>query len=192
LVGKAITPSTFGVLVEDRVVAEVIGHPPHRRGRAVDRRQQRHEIARTHPAIGPPVAQERLAFGFRHELDRFDAFAEGVVQIKLALVHLDVLGVDVLAGGDVLRGKPDDLAVPSHRLPLRDRVDRQLVTRRDHLRHRDVSIRRGEDGPWQQRLLGDHHVIGWVELHRDIGNRHRAPLGPAEEWSGGCRHRWFL
>ncbi len=91
-----------GVLVEHRIVAEVVGHPSHGGGRAVHGGQQGDEVPGAHAAIGPPVAHEGAALGFRHVLDRDHVLAETVVEFQFPLMHFQVVGVYVLAGGDVL------------------------------------------------------------------------------------------
>jgi hypothetical protein len=166
-----------------------------RRRRAVDRRQQGDVVARSHPAVGPAVAHEGPALGLRHQLDGAVVLGERVVQLQLALVDLDVVGVDVVAGRDRLRGEADDLPVATDGVALGDGADRDLVAGRDHLADGDLAIPGLEAGPRQERHLGDDDVVPFVELDRDVGEGDGPALGTAEERGGRggwCGHRAIL
>ena len=110
------------------------------------------------------------------------------------------MAVDVVAGGDVLRGESDDLPVPPDLTTLRDVAQGHLVPGRDHLGNADLTVRRAQHGPGQQRLLGDGYRVIGVEEYRDLGQIDRVSRSAPEQCHAltlgsrrlSCRHREIL
>jgi hypothetical protein len=89
--------------------------------------------------------------------------------------------VHVVAGGNVGRGKSDDLPVPPNLSPLGHIPQGDLMPGRDHLGNADLAVSRAQHGSWQQRLLGDGHRVVGVEEYRDFGQIDRASRRPPQQ-----------
>jgi hypothetical protein len=92
-------------------------------------------------------------------------------------MHLDVLRVHPVARRDRLRREPDDLIVFAHRLALRDRRDRHLVSAH-HARARGHA---GGRHALHDRIDRDDHIVIWRKAD-GAGRAHRwlfqVRLGP--------------
>ena len=129
------------------------------RGGTVHAGQHADVVAGADLAAGPPETLERRPLGLGHEFRRPGFGAEGIVALEL--VHLDIVDMHMVAGGDRLGGEPDDLVVFAHRLADRDRRRRQLVAGRDMDSSRDTLIR--DIGARQKIGARDHDVIGRIQ-----------------------------
>ena len=150
-------------LLAPGAVAKSIGDVARRARRAVHCADHGHVIPGSDPAIRPQVAGKRPRRTLRHRrlLGR-----EGVVAVEQ--VGLDVVNVHPRPGRNRFRGKPDDLAVLAHRLPLGDVGQRDLVPERDRLADLDLATADAEDEPPGDRPGGDRHVIVAPEQDRPL------------------------
>ena len=126
------------------------------RGRAVDGREHADEVARACPAALAQEALEARPLVLGDEGRGLDVGAEGIVAGEVP--HLDVVGVDVLAGRDVGAGEADDLVVLAHRLAGPDRPGRDLVAGGDPRAAGEIL---GRDGGIGQKVdpRRDHVVV---------------------------------
>ena len=92
--------------------------------------------------------------------------AEGVVAAERAQLH--VVRVDVLAGGDALRGKANGLAVFDHPFAGRNLRHRQLVSGRDALGAREAERARLQLHPRFERAFYHDDVVGGMEPQRQV------------------------
>src|SRR5665811_925418 len=99
----------------------MVGNGTRRRSRAVDTGQDTNVVASGDAAVGALDAHERR---FTPRRLRLDVGAKGVVSLEVALVraHVQVMRVNVLASGDRLACKADDLVVAPHRLARCERM----------------------------------------------------------------------
>jgi len=132
---------------------EVAGNCAGHGSRTIHRGDHGDVIARTDLAIRAHVAFEagRLGKLGRIEFRR----ADGIVALELT--HAKVVRMDVLACGDVLLGKADDLVVAVHGFAGFDVMRSQLVARGDQIAYRQFF--RFDKRPRQQLLGGDQHVV---------------------------------
>src|SRR5581483_8781013 len=118
--------------IEQAAGADALANVLARTRRAVHRADDGDVVARAVAQVVRPlgaavVALEGARLGGRRR--RRAVAAEGVVAVEG--VGPDVVDVDVSAGGDVLAGEADDLAVLAHGLAGRDRPHGQLVPQTD-------------------------------------------------------------
>ncbi len=145
------------------LVPEVIGDSARDGRRAVDRRQDADVVARRDAAVGTDDAHES-----RRRIDVLRGFridAERVIAIERT--HLQVVEMDVLAGGNVATREADDLVVAAHRLALADRVRGDLVAGRDESADRDLLVE--QLGAAHELRAGDDDVVGGMQPDRQRG-----------------------
>src|SRR5262249_16792702 len=126
--------------------------------RAVDAGDDGHVVARADPAVFPLVAVERAHLRRRIEVDRAYVDAD-FVAIGAQVSDAEVLGVYVIANGNVLRGEADALAVAGHRGPGPDGPTGYLVAGLDVLADLDPVGAVFQDGAGRQLGLGDGDVV---------------------------------
>ena len=83
----------------------------------------------------------------------------GKRSVAREILHLEIVGVHVIAGGDVSFGKSDDLTVLAHGRTVGDRLHRYFVAGGNIPTDRQMNriiekLRPGADGP-----LDDGHVV---------------------------------
>ncbi len=178
---EADDPVDVRELVHDRVVAEVIGDAAGRGRGAVHAGEDGDVVACADPAISPAVPHERPPLGLRHHLDRLVIRREGVVEIELALMHLDILRVHMLPGGDIHRGEADDLPVTADLGALRDVTQGDLVPGRDHLRDLQLAVLHDQRGTGEEGGLGNTDIVAWIKAHGDIVKRGASAVGGAKQ-----------
>ena len=139
----------------------MIGDGAGHRGRAIDAGQNADEVAGGHAAIGAHIAHEGTVLC---RCIGFDIGTKRVVALEAAFVgpHVQVVGVHMLAGGDGLRRKADDLVVAAHRFACCNVSHGQLVTGWHQAAHRHIL----HDGTGDQLLAGDDDIIGGVKANR--------------------------
>src|SRR5207249_5212101 len=150
-------------------VAELVLDELAHAGRAVDPGDDGHVVARADAPVVSEIAVEVAHARGRVDVDRPDVGADLVLALQIA--HGQVLGVDVIAHGDVGGGEADDLPVAPHRLAAAPRMACHLVPGPDVLADLDAPARVLEDGAGRNLLLGDGHVIGGVEHDGHFGDR---------------------
>ena len=132
--------------------------------RAVDRRQDADEVARSHAAIGADDAIERSALRLWDVIDR--AHIQTEARVACVVDQLDVVRVDVFARRDVACGAPDDRVVLADGFALGDSPRGDLVAGR-HLRAQ--AHRRSVDRQVcaeRQPFARNQHVVCRVQLNQ--------------------------
>ena len=148
------------IVAGERILLEDIGDEAGDMGAAIHRGEDADIVAGGDAAVGTADAvEERGQIEVRR---RLDVDAIGIVLVEIA--HAAVLRVHVLAGRDRLRRKADDLAVAADRLASRDRLDRDLVARRNAFRRGDAL---GHDHAGRQARARDQHAV--VGMQADDG-----------------------
>ncbi len=142
------------IVAGERILLEDIGDEARDMRAAIHRGEDADIVAGGDAAVGAADAVEEG--GQIVVRQRLDVDAIGIVLVEIA--HAAVLGVHVLAGRDGLRRKADDLAVAADRLARRDRLDRDLVARRNAFARGDT-LRHDHAGR-QARARDQHAVVG--------------------------------
>src|SRR5262245_50349121 len=137
-------------------------------GRAVDPGDDGNVVACAHAPVVAKVAVEVAHLLGRIEVYRTHVGADLVVAVQVA--HREVLSVDVITHRDVRGGEADHLPVAPDLLARAPRVPRHLVSGADVLPDLDVVARVLEHGARGNLLLGDGHVVPWIEDESDVGD----------------------
>ena len=140
---------------------KMVGNRACRRSRTIDARQDADVVARGYAAVFALDAHETgLFFGWLG----LHVVTKSVVARKVALVraHVEVVRVNMLAGGNRFAGKADDLVVAAHRLAGRDGVRGDLVASRDQTLDDDTLGRRTAD----ELRAGDEHIVLGMEADK--------------------------
>ena len=154
-VGKVFERSRVGA------ARKMVGNGARCGSRAIDAGQNADVIARGYAAVGALDAHE-LCFELGRR--RLDIGTNGVVARKVALVrpHVEVVRVHMLAGGDGLAGKTNDLVVAAHRLAGGQCACGHLMAGRYEAAHGDVFNLCAA----HQLGSGNQHVIGGVKANK--------------------------
>src|SRR5215217_6849753 len=126
------------VLLHHLRVPEIVGHLTRRRGRAVHRGENGDVIPRPDATVLAAKPHEGAALALRHVLHGAVLGAWGIVEIE-PFADREIVAVDMIAGGDVLRGESNDLPVPPDLADLRHFAQCDFMTRRDHLRNANLA-----------------------------------------------------
>jgi hypothetical protein len=146
-----------GVVGEPRGLLGGFGDEARDGAGAVHRGEDAEVVARAHLSVGAVVAHEGPFLGRRGE--GAAVLAEGVVLLVFA--HAEVVGVDVVACGDVLGRRADDLAVAVDRGAFRNVRQGDLVAAL-HLGPGD-DPELGEGAAGGHVLERDGHVVGGMQ-----------------------------
>jgi hypothetical protein len=166
-------------ILEPRFI-EPLGDVLANRGGAIDRRNHRQVIPRPCFAARAAVAQESAAFDRSQR--RRNGGAAGVILDEISLVQ--VVGMDVVAGFDVLSGRADDLAVLVDLFPFGDGANGDFVAELHELGQRHARPRDLELVTLFQVAGGDADVVIGMEIdgvgqragdsrHRNVGRRRK-------------------
>ncbi|MCY1546260.1 hypothetical protein D9M68_822490 [compost metagenome] len=117
------------VLLEQFRAVEVCGHRARHRGRAVHRGQNADVVARADAPVRAAIAHEAVTLLRRQHGAALDGRRQFVT--GMAVRHGHVVSVYVCAGGDVLGGDADDLAVFENLLAFGDGPPSDLVAAGD-------------------------------------------------------------
>ena len=155
-----------------QAVPEVVGHHTRHRGRAIYAGEDADVVARRNAPVGP---NDALEGGRRlHVLGRLGIDAKSVVALEIA--HREVVDMNVVAGGNVLRGEADDLVVAPHRLALGHGAHGDLVSRRHGRGDPHVGFL-DERRPGRNFDARDDHIIGGIQPDGQVcGLQHGQPL----------------
>ena len=152
-----------------RHVAELVLDELADAGRAVDAGDDGDVVARADAPVLALVAVEVAHLVGRVEIHGPHVGADLVLAVKIA--DGQVLGVDVVAHGDVGGREADHLPVAAHLFPRAPRAPRHLVPRADVLADLDAPARVLEHGAGGDLLLRDGDIVSGVEHDGDIGDR---------------------
>ena len=177
-VGKGHHPVDIRIVGQRALGLQFVGGAADDRRRTVDRRHQRHEVARADLSAVAVIAlklQFPPAMPVKSRPRGRKPGAGGLVAVVIAKGQ--VVAVNVIARRDVAGGIADDLPVLHHRRPPRDVRAGDLVSGRRH-------AARGQDGDGVRRIQDQR----FSHLRRPA--RHHAPAGSAHR-SGprGTPHR---
>src|SRR3546814_219987 len=90
--------------------------------------------------------KQKTAYEMRISDWSSDVCSSDLSIVTLKIVHGHVVQVNVLAGGDIARGKTDDLVVAMHGRAVRDVVYCDLVARRNGVGRYELFARYGSTG----------------------------------------------
>ncbi|MNV67774.1 hypothetical protein D3C71_1605870 [compost metagenome] len=123
------------VTLQAAAAVEMIGNRMGYGGGTVHRRDDADIVAGADLAIWPQISFESASLCVRHKIDHRNVRREMVRDV--AVLHGDVLQMDVVTRRNIAAGDADRLAVFRRRLALGNSTDRDLVTPRDDRRCND-------------------------------------------------------